>query len=488
MSRYVALLIGLVGIAEAVVAKDRFDTVREFIAEQMNDGGVAGVSVAVSQHGKIVWEEGFGWADRERRIAATEHTLFSLASISKPITATALMTLVQRGDVDLDKPINDYLGGVGLTARIGNANDATVRRVANHSSGLPLHYHLLYSDQAQRPRAMDQTLLRYGNLITAPGERFEYSNLGYGVIDYLLTRTSGRSYADFMSSQVFTPLGLTHMSVGIGARLEQNVAVRYHDDGTPIPFYESDHAGASAIYGSAHDLVRFAMFHLKDHLVDQRQILSDTFIDEMQRLTVESESGGGYGVGWKMTTRAGGYRTVEHGGGMPGVGTVLLLIPAEDIAVTVLTNHRQGRHRAIADRVLQAMLPKWQEQPKSEWGPTRPFQPTPELRGKWVGTVHTAKSEVPLTIEFGAGQVSAGLKGQHSSVVKHIEFQDGWFKGSMAGQLDNDDVSWPGPHVLDLSLKVRGDVLTGGASTTSESWRAGALTHWVELRRQPEAG
>lgn len=485
MIRYIALLACLTGIADAAATKDRFDEVRAFVRQQMADGDVAGVSVALSQHGKIVWEEGFGWADRERRIPATEHTLFSLASISKPITATGLMTLVQAGKIDLDKPVNDYLGSRGLTARVGNANDATVRRVANHSSGLPLHYHLFHSDETKRLPPMDQTLLRYGNLIAAPGERFEYSNLGYGVIDYLLTRSSGKSYADFMSAEVFAPLGLTHMSVGIGARLEHNVAVRYHEDGTPIPFYGSDHAGASAIYGSAHDLVRFAMFHLKDHLVDQRRILSDAAIDEMQQPTFSNEENSGYGVAWQVVDRASGYRTVEHGGGMPGVGTVLLLIPSEDTAVTVLTNHRQGRHRAIADKVLQVVLPKWQARPKQEWGPVVPFQPTPELRGKWVGTVHTVRSQIPLTIEFNAGEVLAGLKGQHTSVVKHIGFKEGWFSGSMAGELDNDDVNWRGPQVLELSLKLRGDVLAGGAAATSEDWRAGALTHWVELRRQP---
>ncbi len=77
--------------------------------------------------------EAFGWADRERRVVATPHTLYSLASISKPITATALMVLVERGVVDLDRPIDDYLGTATLTAHLGDARDATVRRIANHT-------------------------------------------------------------------------------------------------------------------------------------------------------------------------------------------------------------------------------------------------------------------------------------------------------------------------------------------------------------------
>src|ERR1700722_8365547 len=66
------------------------------------EGDVAGLTVAMAWHGKIVYEKGFGWADRENRVPATEDTMFSIASVSKPITATALMTLVQAGKIDLD--------------------------------------------------------------------------------------------------------------------------------------------------------------------------------------------------------------------------------------------------------------------------------------------------------------------------------------------------------------------------------------------------
>lgn len=483
MKNLSVLLLCLAGIAPASAA-DRFDPVASFIEAQRIEGDVAGVAVAVSQRGKIVWEKGFGWADREQRIPASEHTMFSLASISKPITATGLMTLVQAGKVDLDKPVNDYLGNAQLKARVGDARDATVRRVANHSSGLPLHYHLIFSDESYRKTSTDETIARYGNLITPPGERVEYSNLGYGVLDYVIRRVSGMSYANFMTAKVFMPLGLTRMSVGIEPGMEAYAATRYNPDGSRIPLYDSDHQGASAVYGSAHDLVRFAMFHLKDHRSDQRAILADASLDEMQRLTVNDSARSGFGVSWKIVDRDNGYRTVEHGGGMPGVGVVLIMIPSEDIAVAVLTNHEKGRHRAIADKVLQTLLPKWRPQPKKEEGDGAPFVPGPELQGKWSGSVHTYNSQIPITVEFlASGEVRAGLRDQFVSLMRHVWYSDGVFQGHMLGQLDTDDARWNDPGMLELSLRLRGDRLTGGASTTSNSWRAGALTHWVELRK-----
>src|SRR5262249_49348966 len=145
--------------------------------------------------------------------------------------------------------------------------------------------------------SMDETILRYGNLVTAPGEKFEYSNLGFGVLDYVIARVSGRAYEDFMREEVFLKLGLTHTSVGIGPGLERYQAIRYGEDGLPIPFYDFDHRGASAIYASAHDLVRFGLFHLKAHLPDQKAILSDASIDAMQKPTFTSGNYNSRGVG-----------------------------------------------------------------------------------------------------------------------------------------------------------------------------------------------
>jgi CubicO group peptidase (beta-lactamase class C family) len=129
-------------------AADSFDSVREFIRAELTRLNAASVAVAVACDGRIVWEEGFGLADREAKIPATPDTPYSLASISKTFTATALMTLVQRGKIDLDRPVDEYLGASKLHGRAADANGATVRRVANHSAGLPLHYQFFYADEA----------------------------------------------------------------------------------------------------------------------------------------------------------------------------------------------------------------------------------------------------------------------------------------------------------------------------------------------------
>jgi CubicO group peptidase (beta-lactamase class C family) len=131
-----------------------FGAIKQQIREALRERNIPSLAIAVAKDGETIWEDGFGWANRETRLASDPHIAYSLASISKPITATALMTLVERGLIDLDAPINEYLGDAKITAHVGvatgdqggmapeeAARQATVRRVANHTSGLPLHYH-----------------------------------------------------------------------------------------------------------------------------------------------------------------------------------------------------------------------------------------------------------------------------------------------------------------------------------------------------------
>ena len=454
------------------------------------DHNLPSISLAVAREGKIVWEQGFGWADRENRVPATEHTLCSIASTSKPITATGLMVLKERKLVDLDHPTNDYLGDARLRARVGNADEAALRRVANHTSGLPLHYQFFYADEAFHPPTRDETIRRFGNLVTAPGERYQYSNLGFGVLDYVIARTSGKSFPDFMREEVFLPLGMTHTSIGIGPGLEPHQAIRYTPEGTRIPFYEFDHDGASAVYSSAHDLARFAMFHMKEHLADQRPILSDATIDEMQSPTAHPSGGRGYGVGWSIG-QSRGYQTVDHDGGMPGVSTMCMFLPTERIAVVVLGNSNSSLPSSINDMILKILLPE--DKPKTPSPSLSRFNPPPdkfvpgsELVGTWKGHLATYQGELPLVLVIkDSGDVHVRLDKQLETLLNNPSFHEGFLRGRFAGNIGTDDARGRRYH-LHLEAKLRDQVLNGPvmAITLPDGRGTSAVTHWVELKRE----
>ena len=106
-----------------------FSSVRAYIQKTIADKQLPSVSVAVAKNGKIIWEQAFGWADREKMIPATPDTIYALASLTKPYTSTGVMELVEQHKIDLDHPINEYLGSAPLTAISGDASGATLRRV-----------------------------------------------------------------------------------------------------------------------------------------------------------------------------------------------------------------------------------------------------------------------------------------------------------------------------------------------------------------------
>lgn len=490
MTRAMLGALVLTGAATPAQA-DRFDTVRAAIREQITEKSVPSVAVAVMQDGKIVWEEGFGWADREKRIPADEHTMYSLASISKPITATGLMTLVQAGKIDLDKPANDYLGAGKLTARVGDARDATVRRVAAHTAGLPLHFQFFYADEPVARPPMDYTIQRYGNLFTAPGEHYQYSNLGFGVIDEIISRVSGVGYADFMRREVFVPLGLTHTSVDIGPGLERFAAMRYGKNGEPVPFYEFDHPGASAVFSSAHDLVRFAGFHLKNHLSGQKAILSDAAIEEMHRPVdpqAVRDEGSGYGVGFNVRTKD-GYRVVSHSGGMAGVATMMQLFPDRNTAIVVLTNSSSPAPRIIADKIAAIMLPGWKPSPVNAEEPKAPaFAPSAGLVGNWKGTLSTPEKTMPVELTFQPdGLIRAKFGEQLPTLVSQARFEKGYFDGDLNARVPNSE-TLRYSYSVHLSLKLRGTTLNGAATAIGDNDNQrvrNALTHWITLDKQP---
>jgi CubicO group peptidase (beta-lactamase class C family) len=459
----------------------RFDQMRKAVDFARMRAGVSGVSVAIAQNGKIVWEEGFGYADREKKVPADRDTLYSLASITKPITATALMTLVQQGKVDLDKPVNDYLGAAKLTAEVGDVNQATVRRVANHTSGLPMHYQFFYDGDGATLPPMDESIRRYGHLTAPPGERFEYSNFGFGVLDYVIERQSGQSYPDYVRDHVFLPLGMTRSVIGRPTGFGDNVATRYMPTGGVIPFYGFDHPGASAAYTSAHDLVRFGMFFLGDKLPEQKAILTPASIKEMIRPTSRASEKSQFGVAW-VSEDMGGIQVVSHTGGMGGVSTGLYLIPDKDIVVVMLSNGSMDPD-AIVPMAVKALGP--------DADAAKVYAAEAGLVGQWRGTVKTYNGVVPIELKIADGKTLARIgNSAFQDVYAQIDERGYLQVSDIKGDLGSPDAARY-PYKVNLELKLRGAVLNGHAAATSDwlSDRLGSnLASFTELKKVSSGG
>ena len=482
---------------------DLFADVRRKIQREMAESGVPSFAVAVAKNGEIVWEEAFGWADLQRRIPATVHTMYSLASVSKPITATGLMVLVEQGKLDLDAPANRYLARDSrMKVWIGDPEEVTLRRLANHTAGLARHAHFYQGEEISFKPSLEESIRRYGNVVTPPGERYRYSNFGYGILDHLIARTAGVTYAEFLRREVFLPLGMTRTSVDIGPGLAEFAAVRYANLDTPIPFYTTDHAGASAVYASVHDLVRFGMFHIGQFGPDQKAILSEESRAAMQVATacmapvnladLNLYPGSCYGIGWVIDDDELGKR-ISHGGGMGGAASKILMLPDEGIVVAAAANKFCRLPWEIERDILSALISGYAEKSAEHWRKRREtmakcekkeYAPVSELLGDWEGFVRTYAGDFPMTLSFKeSGDIHAKLGDQLPVLVASAKFSSGRLSGSMAGRLDTPDANrreWRPHHHLDLDLKLRGDVLNGAIVAIAGN----SLSHWCELRRK----
>ena len=172
------------------------------------------ISVAVTQNGRIVWERGFGWADRERHTRATAETPFYLASVTTSLTSTALMLLRESGKLDLDSPVNLYLGAVKVHSPMWSANEATVRRVATHTAGLTTYYRACNVGDSHCKISINQEIERYGilfwpqaNVLTTPISATRFSAR-------LWRMFPGRGSRTFLEKSVFEPLEMNHCGLG----------------------------------------------------------------------------------------------------------------------------------------------------------------------------------------------------------------------------------------------------------------------------------
>jgi len=495
--------LGLSTLSPSSTAADRFEPLRREIRQAVEAGEVVSLAVGVARGDEILWEEAFGWADAETRRPATVHTPYSLASVSKPFTATALMVLVDRGRVELDRGVNDYLGEARLSVGAGDPQAATVRQVASHTAGLPL-YHQFYLLADGGPPPVDEALRRYAFLVTPPGERFRYSNLGYGVLERVIEQVSGRTLARFLETEVFRPLGLEHTTLVADPEALPGRARRHGWKGELLPAYDTDHRGGSSVWACVHDLLRFGAFHLgrsPEELPedpDSRRpretttfapVLSESARREMQRpVSQRPEWGGGYGLGWSVAERR-RRRVIFHTGGMPGVSASLALVPAGRWVVAVVANSRSDLPLRVSDEIVDELavhfrLGAWAWAGSGDSEPQGLRRRVPRrFRGHWQGTVRLPSGERQLlALEIGKKEVA--IAGPDGATTPHpAGTRDGELRALVRWRLDPARST---PGLYQLSLYRRGDRLTGALVEISghPPGFPRAVSHWVELARE----
>ena len=465
----------------------RFQDIREKVISLINEGKVASMSIAVAKDGEVLWEEAFGFSDIENKVKATPHTKYRSGSIAKTITATGLMILVEKGQIDLDKPILDYLPKVKIRSFVGTDRDVTVRHILNHRSGMPSYCRGFDDDAPESHLDILETMSRYGIITVTPGIAYVYCNLGYELMGYLISEVSGMDFSRYIEKNVFLPLGMADSKVHERGKVFNQSAVCYTPEFTRIPASSSSYPGASDIYFSAHDLIRFAMFQLKDHLQDQKAILTDETIDKMQENFPPSNTR--YGIGWHFDINELGYRSVLHGGEGPGVDNFMRLIPSEDIALVILCNSEIGNNLSeIQEEICTVLIPEFANIGKDQPSTASGKQQIPDgFLGNWEGKIvaYDREVEVELRVTKSDG-VSISLSGNQKNQVDLAVVMDWFLMGDFPGTIPTPDTGRY-PEKIRLALVRQGDRITGQATVVGrkeERQDHYELSSWIELNRK----
>lgn len=307
---------------------------------RVESGSNPGIVVGILDNGKrrvIAYGR-----SRANGAAIDGRTLFEIGSITKVFTGTLLADMVRRGEVKLDDPIELYLPSGVRTPRY-QGQVITLGDLATQHSGLPRVPNNLHPPDPRNPYAgytadsLYAFLARY-SLTRAPGERFEYSNLGVGLLGHALARRTGTSYESLLVSRILTPLGMSDTRITLTGDRKRRLAVGHDQSGRVAENWDAELlAGAGALRSTANDLLTFAAAAL-----GAPGPLSVAFEDaEHPRFVISPARRTSIGLNW-FTTHAGNIDIVWHNGGTGGYRSYLGLDKAGKRAVIVLTNSQNG--------------------------------------------------------------------------------------------------------------------------------------------------
>jgi serine beta-lactamase-like protein LACTB, mitochondrial len=338
------------------LSADKRAQVEKAASSFMATNSVPGISVAVVQDGALVWSRGFGMADLENSVPATSSTLFRLGSISKPITATAILQLSERGKLDLDVEVQKY-----CPAFPKKEWPITTRELLGHLGGIR-HYNPdgkgdIPGDSAKHFANMEESLQVFAGdpLVAKPGTKFHYSTYGYTVLGCVLEGAASVKYVDYVKENVFTPAGMGETQADNFFTIVLRRSRWYHKDKSGVVqnagvLDSSYKIPGGGLISSADDMARFEI------AIMANKLLKPATREQMWTLQKAADgSENGYALGWGNAKKF-GLSLVSHSGSQQGTSTSIILVPERSAGIVVLANMDDVDATALSTEILKIAL------------------------------------------------------------------------------------------------------------------------------------
>ncbi len=391
----------------------RADEVDDFVKTEMQRQHIPGVSIAVVIDGKIIKAEGYGLANAEHNIPAKPETVYQIGSVSKQLIAAGILLLMQDAKVSLDDKLSKFLDGTPDTWK-----EITVRHLLTHTSGIVqeapgFHPHKIQND-AEVIKTAYPLPLRF-----TPGEKWEYSNVGYFALAEIIRKVSGKPWGDYLNEHLFQPLGMNATRTTTTSEIVPNRADGYvWRDGTQRNadiFFAVRPSGA--FISTVLDLAKW------DAALNSDQVLNPA-TRELMWTPVKLSSGAPhpYGFGWQLDA-VNGHKRVQHGGSLPGFRATLARYVDDKLTVIVLTNGDNAMPGTIALGIAEAYIPSLISRRPDENTPSKVVDP--KTLARYVGAYQMAPGmNMVVTLE---GSHLVAKPGNQSAVPLFPESETKFF-------------------------------------------------------------
>ena len=289
----------------------------ETIPEELAAQGIPGLAVALIEDGAVAWQRGFGFSDSAGVVPMDPgSTVFQVASLSKSVVAWGVLRLAERGELDLDAPIETYLTRWRFPDSPWDATEVTARRLLSHTAGTNIHGYRGFDPAGPVPTVVeslngDTNGLGEVRLLRQPGVRWQYSGGGYTVLQLVIEEVTGQSFVDYMNDEVLDPLGLTDSSFEWLGELRPRTATPFSAFDRPIPNYLYGSKASAGLYATLEDFAHFVAAGMEGAGLPGRGVLSES---SLMALYEQADQANFYGLGHQLYTLADGRVVAGHAG------------------------------------------------------------------------------------------------------------------------------------------------------------------------------
>lgn len=322
---------------------------------------VVGASIAVVDNGKIVYANGFGFADLENEIKANATTIMPIGSATKTFTALAVMQLQEKKLLNIDESIKKYIPELTIKSRFDDGNEIYIKDILSHVSGLPSD--ILNGTISESPKGMDWIIDELNKQTTIAPNRmvYAYSNVGYALLGELIERVSGQSFDDYLNKNIFLPLEMPHTSAKVHGQISKGYLKK-----KTTSFSTIRDKAAGVITSTVTDMSNFIIMIMNNGTYKGKRIISEKTLSAMTRdhllgISLQSSEAYGYGISvFPIQLTDGNEEKIVqgygHSGYLPPFHFEYRYIPSTDIGVCVMTNTNSSGNVRSAGTLLDIYL------------------------------------------------------------------------------------------------------------------------------------